>query len=47
MSLSADQLSFGIAAFCEGAESFYYQYEENNILDMEVLGLTCFCSKHS
>lgn len=43
MSVSADQLSFGIVAFCGGAESCYNQYEGNIIADMEVLGLTCFC----
>lgn len=43
MSVSADQLNFGIVTFCGGAESCYYQYEGNIIADMEVLGLTCFC----
>lgn len=43
MSVSVDHISFGIVAFCGGAESCYYQYEGNIIADMKVLGLTCFC----
>lgn len=40
MSVSADQLHFGIVAFCGGAESCCDQYKGNIIADMEVLGLT-------
>lgn len=43
MSVSADQINFGIVAFCGGAESCYCQYEGNIIADMKVLGVTCFC----